>query len=94
MRILEEVYEMPGCPEEMKKKCEIWREVKQCGTLEMAEVETAHGPKRGLYTPPPNPHGLRADSVQSVDSPRTVLGLCSDRVFTGVNGLYPQLNIR
>jgi hypothetical protein len=38
----------------------------------------------GLYTPPPNPHGLRADSVQSVDSPRTVLGLDSDRVLVDV----------
>jgi hypothetical protein len=45
MRILEEVYEMPGCPEEMEEKCEIWWEVKQCETVEMAEVETLHGPK-------------------------------------------------
>jgi hypothetical protein len=41
-------------------------------------------PKRGLYTPPPNPHGLRADSVQSVDSPQTVLGLHLDRVLVDV----------
>jgi hypothetical protein len=45
MRNLEEVYEMPGCPKEMEKKCEIWQEVKQCETVEMAEVETLHGPK-------------------------------------------------
>jgi hypothetical protein len=40
--------------------------------------------KGGLYTPPPNPRGLRADSVQSVDSPRTVLGLHSDRGLVDV----------
>jgi hypothetical protein len=30
------------------------------------------------------PHLIRADSVQSVDSPRTVLGLHSDRVLVDV----------
>jgi hypothetical protein len=35
MRILEEVYEMPGCPEEMEKKCEIWREVKRSKWLKL-----------------------------------------------------------
>jgi hypothetical protein len=38
----------------------------------------------GLYTPPPNPHGLRADSMQSMDSPQTVLGLHSDQVLVNV----------
>jgi hypothetical protein len=38
----------------------------------------------GLYTPPPNPHGLCADSKQSVDSPRTVLRLDSDQVLVDV----------
>jgi hypothetical protein len=35
MRILEEVYEMPGCPEETEKKCEIWREGKHLKWLKL-----------------------------------------------------------
>jgi hypothetical protein len=38
----------------------------------------------GLYTPPPNPRGLCADSMQSMDSPRTVLGLHLDRGLVDV----------
>ena len=40
---------------------------------------------RGLYTPPPNPSGLRSDTQtvlrQSSDSPRTLLGLFWLRVL-------------
>ena len=33
---------------------------------------------RGLYSPPPNPSGVRGQSEQSEQSPRTPLGLNSD----------------
>jgi hypothetical protein len=51
---------------------------------DFADLKFIDALDRGLYTPPPNPRRLRADSVQSVDSPRTVLGLHSDRVLVDV----------